>query len=258
MNCEDCRAYLDAYHDNELDAAGALSIEQHLQECRSCRSALDLMRNLHAVLRRPEMRYLATEESRAGVTALLERETKAVKAVPAKQKIIWPLIPWAMAAAFLLCAGLLWFKAQSSPSTANEGLLVAELASSHVRSLQLNHLLDVASSDQQAVKPWFAQKLQYTPPVWESNDHSFALLGGRLDYVSKQPVSALVYRYKDHLINVFVWPSKINRELEGELSASAGYNLMHWRKNGMACWAVSDASPQVMKEFYEQLEEAKT
>ena len=38
MNCRECREYIDAYIDNELDVATVILVKQHLRECAECQA----------------------------------------------------------------------------------------------------------------------------------------------------------------------------------------------------------------------------
>ena len=124
--------------------------------------------------------------------------------------------------------------------------------SSHARSVMTSHLADVASSDQHTVKPWLSSKLDFSPPATDLTGAGFPLVGGRVDYVDHRPVAALVYRHREHVINVFVWPQRnASRTLPTPSASQRGYNVVHWTDNGLGFWAISDLNAAEMKTFAE-------
>jgi anti-sigma factor RsiW len=128
-----------------------------------------------------------------------------------------------------------------------EDTVAGELIDSHLRSLLASHLTDVASSDQHTVKPWFAGKSDVSPPAVDLAGEGFPLVGGRLDLIAGKPAPALVYRRRQHVINVFVLPA--SRADLGATLTRRGYTLRHWDEGDLGLWAVSDAAPSELAEF---------
>lgn len=92
-------------------------------------------------------------------------------------------------------------------------------------------------------------KLSFSPPVTDLANQGFPLIGGRLDYLDNQPVAALVFQRRKHIINLFIWPT--SRNLDSPISSLSrqGYHLIHWKQGAMTFWAVSDVSMADMIDF---------
>jgi anti-sigma factor RsiW len=131
--------------------------------------------------------------------------------------------------------------------------LAQEVLASHVRASMSDHLIDVQSSDQRTLNPWFLGKLDFSPPVTDLTSLGFPLQGGRLDYIAGRPVAALIYERAHHTINLFAWPA------DGVASLSArsvrGFYVGHWARGGMAFWAVSDLNESELATFCEALQQ---
>ncbi len=117
--------------------------------------------------------------------------------------------------------------------------------SAHIRSLAGTHLLDVPSSDQHTVKPWFNGKLDFAPVVKEPE--GFPLLGGRLEYFDGRPAAALIYGRAKHTINLFTWPSAPTAVKSPQ--TLNGYHLTSWSGGDMMFWAVSDLNEADLRQF---------
>jgi len=237
VDCTQVRAQLDAYDDGELDAVAARRLEEHLIGCPDCLQAEEHLSALRRAVRKHAAYHLAPEPLRERVASILDTLGRP-HSRPAVTLRWWQLGGFlgATATASALCTLLVL----GAASPGGEEKLADELVSSHVRSLMQDHLLDVASTDQHTVKPWFAGKLDYSPPVRDLSAAGFPLLGGRLDYVDGHPVAVLVYQRRQHRINVYVWPERGGASPRRHAMTHNGYNSVGWVANGMVFWAVSD------------------
>ncbi len=157
-----------------------------------------------------------------------------------------------IAAALVLCIAGTWQFAMTTQRSSNKEMIGQEVVASHVRSLMATHLTDVPSSDQHTVKPWFNGKLDFSPVVADFADRGFVLDGGRLDYLDSRPVAALVYRRRQHVINVFVWPT-LQSGWGTQTFDRQGYHVFNWTKDHVTYWAVSDLNPEELWQFADML-----
>ena len=134
-----------------------------------------------------------------------------------------------------------------------EDRVVADVTTGHVRSLLAGRGVDVASSDQHTVKPWFAGKLDFSPPAADFPAEGFVLLGGRLDFVDGERVAVLVYGYRKHVVDVFVSAAT---DADATALTRRGFNLVHWSRDGLAYWAVSDADVPALERLHALLASA--
>jgi len=138
---------------------------------------------------------------------------------------------------------------------APRGDLAGEAVATHLRSLQASHLTDVASSDRHTVKPWFQGKLPFSIPVADLRGQGFALEGGRLDYLGGRPVAALVYRARQHVINVLVWADPEAADSALRADTRNGVHALHWTSGGMTFWVVSELSEDELRRLAALLHE---
>ena len=237
MTCRTFEDLADAYLDDELDAALSAEVRQHLSTCLACAEAHTAQVALRDLVREHALHYRAPDALRDRVRATLRHANRP------------PASPWrwiGIAAAILLAASLAWNFALFRSRASFADRIAQDVLSSHVRSLIGSHLLDVPSTDQHTVKPWFNGKLDFSPDVKDLAAQGFPLIGGRVDYLGGHPVAALVFQRRHHIINLFTWPASGTGGGDGSQN---GYHLIHWDRGGMTYWAVSDLGAGELRQF---------
>ena len=270
MDCDVVKELLPAYVDGELDPPAIARLHQHLDGCAACAADLRELHQLQALVAGHALRHqappdllarvraaVAEEAARAPVSApvptredtpaaLGARARGAASATPSR----WHWRPeWlrlgGVALASAACAALV---AVQFAAPADHARVSDDIIASHFRSLQVDHLTDVASTDQHTVKPWFAGKLDFSPPVYDLAPQGYALIGGRMEYLEGHNVAALAYRHRQHLINMFVWPDA-NGDAAPHTQTRQGIHLVEWHNAGMRYWLVSDLGAQELEQL---------
>jgi anti-sigma factor RsiW len=243
MECRTAEVLLHGYLDGELELLGSYEFEQHIEECPLCAERLAKERALRRRFAGTSLRFRAPSELRARIQAALpERGPVPVAAPP--RRTPWGF--WVPAAAAVV---LLAIFVGRGPAPSAETLLAQQIRDGHVRSLLAGHLKDIDSSDQHTVKPWFAGRLDFAPWTADLADEGFPLQGGRLDYIDNRRVAALVFKRREHEINLFLWPAADAAAHGVRLVHESNYQLVYWTAAGMTWWAVSDLNAAELQEF---------
>lgn len=248
MECERALALMQAYLDDELDAAQAATMSDHLRSCTKCGAAFAELQALRAAIEWHGTRYRAPERLRERIRASLRHEQP--------ERRVLSSMPWAwinLGLASVASAGFAVTLALYLAQPTGTERLNEEIVSSHYRSLMSGHLADVGSSDQHTVKPWFGGKLDFSPPVYDLGQAGFALLGGRVDYVAGRPVAALAYQHRKHVLSLYVWPAPNAPDSVQHATSLQGFQLLAWTQRQMRFVAISDMSAQDLANFAETL-----
>ena len=249
MECKDTLELLPAHVDRELGLPEAVEIERHLQTCPRCQAEYAEQLALRAAIRRDVTYFNVPGHLESRIQAALPSPPLRAP-LPAKRTWNW----LAMGTTLVSIIAVAWSVSLYLALPSAGDRFADEVISSHVRSLLTSHGVDVASSDRHAVKPWFNGKLDFSPPVYDLTTEGFPLVGGRLDYLDHRPVAALVYRHRQHVIDLFVAPVTGDRKDVSPRSLSRqGYHIIHWSHGGMVFWAVSDVEPAQLGKFREML-----
>ena len=100
------------------------------------------------------------------------------------------------------------------------------------------------------------RQLDVSPPVIDLTAQGFTLIGGRLDYVDARAIGAVVYRRRQHVINLFVSQTSSTERRPAKIDTIQGFNIRHWSEHGLNYWAVSDLAKEELADFGEKFESA--
>jgi anti-sigma factor RsiW len=242
MDCPTCEAMVDAYVDGELTATESVAFEQALEACPECRKRLETARTMSGLLR-----DLPAEPAPDLLRARVERELRTIAARPRQR-----LRGLAMAASLLVALGLGWLGGTLSLQSGRDP---DAAVAAYLRVAMAENAVDVASSDRHTVKPWYAGRIDYSPPVHDLTAAGFPLIGGRTDVLDGRKIAVLVYGRNRHKLALSVWPTTA-ANAPPAVTRTDGFAIARWRHGGFELRAVSDIAPADMTSFATSLDRA--
>jgi anti-sigma factor RsiW len=240
VECEAAWSALES--ERPVDAALLERAGRHVERCRACQARLDAGALPPGSLER----HRAPAALAARIGAALDGAGRG--AAVAERRGLWRRLA-APAAAFLVGVVLAGAYATRLAAPDAEARLIEEAVSAHVRVRLAGQPMQVASSDRHTVKPWFAGRLDLSPPVQDLTAEGFPLQGARVDYLARRPAAALVYRHRQHSIDLFVLPVSGASTRSPTAQAERGFNTLTWTAGDFRFVAVSDLNAQDLAQF---------
>ena len=242
MDCAEIRDQIGALRDGELAPERAGTVAGHVARCPDCARRAAALDALGERLKSPSLVYAPSPELAPRIRTAVDWEARE-RASRRRRGLPFAWLGLAAAAGIVVGA----VAVLQRDRTIRRETLAAELAGDQVRSLLPGRLVDVPSSDRHNVKPWFAGKLDFSPPVPDLSPEGFPLVGGRVEVLAGRKAAALVYSRRLHVINVYACPAA---GAPGDASALRnGFHIRHWSEGEMAFWAVSDLAGDELDQF---------
>jgi anti-sigma factor RsiW len=244
MHCDEAQQLISASIDGEVSNASAHELREHMAACAACASVQTDFRRLSQQLKSAGREILpARLESRVRLALTKAAGEPGVNALGGR--------PWLrqLAAMAAVCLIAVFGTFIATRYFDGEARIERDVLSAHLRSLLQDRPIQVASGDPHSVKPWFNGRVEFSPEVKDPSAEGFPLVGARLDYIDGRRVAVLVYKRRDHVVNVFVWPSNNPNQVPPRLASVNGINLLTWRQNGLTYWATSDLNGSELQQL---------
>jgi anti-sigma factor RsiW len=196
MTCHEVRDRLHPYVDDELGVEAALAVEQHLERCPACRSAVDRQRRFRQTV--------ATLHPSAKAPEALRRAIRTPSGVqPGRSRRVAAL--GALAASVLAIAGT-WamraYRTETPPAEIGAALRM------HDAALRGAARPAFASSDLDAVNGWLARELPFVPALPEAAPETFRLAGASAVRLGGEQAAWVQYLHDDAPVSLFVLPPR--------------------------------------------------
>jgi anti-sigma factor RsiW len=249
MACEHAAGLVTALAEGALGPLGRWRARRRVARCGGCAALYDRLVAERVALRTALTRHRASPALAARIGAAIAGETPPPHRRRVTRSRVGPFAATAMAGA--LAGGLL---VAVLPRGGGDG--DASLIDAHVRAMMDSHMIDVPTSDRHTVKPWLSARVDVSPPVPDLTADGFVLLGGRTDVAEGHRAAVAVYRRDKHIIDLFAWADP-RPDSAVDTRTIRGFNVISWRRNGIAFRAVSDVELSQLASFVRLIDAAR-
>jgi mycothiol system anti-sigma-R factor len=271
--CEDVRAQMVFYLDDELHASERALLDAHIKECVACRECFDRERRFLDSLRRARPLETAPPQLRERIEQLLSDAPAPTTASPElRQRVERTLARFSLAghrsisvrrvmarAALILVASLLglwaWSAIDKRPRVPRPSDFALMAVDTHQRHLRGQLPLEIATAMPAQVSDWFKGKVAFRVELPNYQEQSgqeklYDLEGGRLVGYQNDYAAYVAYRMRQRPISLLVTSEQTARASGGEEIVSKGitfhydsingYKVITWSDRGLTYALVSD------------------
>ncbi len=250
MSCSTVRGilynYINAYVDDELSETDRAAVEKHFEVCAHCANERFQIAQMNNTLQ-SEFAYSSPYGLKDDIKDKLSESIES-NLVQERSGFSWKWLTYVVPSAITAIAAI-FIVIALLPNFQQQGNMEIEIVSAHVRSLMEDNLIHLDTSNPQAVKPWFISKVDFVAKAKDLSKDGFTLKGARLDYINRQNAASVVYQTQDHIINLFIFPTKEKDMLDSQAMQDREYNIIKWTKHGLEYCVISDLNLAKLTEF---------
>lgn len=270
--CDDIRARLHLYLDDELEGGERHNFDAHLHKCETCQMLLENERLFLDAIRESQPLHVASPELRTRIEDLVTDRPVVVRAPPRlKRRIresLWQLssnsrtiVSWRVvgvaAIAILILPVVIWRVARHREDSllAGPSSFALMAADAHLRYARGQLPLEVITETPSQISDWFADKVKFSvklPNYQESSGQEklYKLEGARLVGYKDDYAAYVAYEMKNHPISLVITSDAVAQPAGGEEIKAKGltfhYDTIHglkvitWSDRGLTYALVSD------------------
>lgn len=259
-SCEQMRAQMTFYLDDELQQGERAELEAHLQACAACRQLCASQAELLTQVRAAQPLHAASSQLRARVTQLLGAAGKPLTAPPQlRQRVLTTLshrsallrqrpVRVLALALVLLTVGLggWWLLLRRAEWTRLQPSELALIAvDTHLRHLRGQLPLEIVSTSPEEISGWFAGKVPFglkLPNYQEASGQQklYHLEGARLVNFKNDYAAFVAYQMRQRPITLVVTSDAVTKPTGGEQIKAKGLNFHYNSINGFRVMTWSD------------------